>query len=61
MLKLVIYNFKIFYCLNRKNSTNRLSRYLDYKRKLLLNIRLLLILQNKLILLFNKNLLIQSK
>ncbi len=41
--------------------TNKLSKYLNYKEILLLNIRLLLTLQNKLTLLFNKNLLTQSK
>ncbi len=61
MLKLIVYNFKIFYCLSKKNSTNNLSKYFNYKEILLLNTRLLLTLQNKLALLFNKNLLTQSK
>ncbi len=61
MLKLVVYNFEIFYCLNKKNLTNKLSKYFNYKEILLLNTRLLSILQNKLTLLLNKNLLTQSK
>jgi len=61
VLKLIVYNFKIFYCLSKKNSTNNLSKYFNYKEILLLNTRLLLTLQNKLALLFNKNLLTQSK
>ena len=61
MLKLIIYNFKIFYCLNKKNLTNKLLKRLNYKEILLLNTRLLLTLQNKLTLLFNKDLLTQSK
>jgi len=61
VLKLVIYNFKIFYRLSKKNSTNKLLRRLDYKRVLSLNIKLLSILQNKLALLFNKELLTQSE
>jgi len=61
VLKLIIYNFKIFYCLNKKNLTNKLLKRLNYKEILLLNTRLLLTLQNKLTLLFNKDLLTQSK
>jgi len=38
-----------------------LSKHLNYKEILLLNTRLLSMLQNKLILLFNKKLLTQSK
>lgn len=40
-LKLAVYNFEIFYYSNKTNSTNRLSRQLDYEKVLLLNTRLL--------------------
>jgi len=51
----------MFYCLSKKKSINKLLKHFNYKEILLLNTRLLLMLQNKLTLLFNKNLLIQSK
>ena len=49
---LTVYNFEIFYWFNRINSTNKSSKRFDYKKISLLNIRLLLMLQNKLTLLF---------
>ena len=51
---LIIYDFKIFYYLNVKNSTNELSKRFDYKRISLLNIKLLSTLQNKLTLSSNE-------
>jgi hypothetical protein len=61
MLKLVVYNFKIFYRLSKKNLTNKSLKRFNYKEISSLNTRLLLTLQNKLALLFNKNSLMQSK
>ena len=60
-LTLIIYNFEIFYRLNKINSTNKSSKRFDYKKNLLLNIRLLLILQNKLTLSLLKNSITQNK
>ncbi len=61
MLKLIVYNFEIFYRLSKKNSTNKSSKRLNYEEVSLLNTRLLLTLQNKLTLLFNENSLTQSR
>ena len=60
-LTLTIYNFEIFYSFDKINSTNKSSKRFDYKKNLLLNIRLLLTLQNKLTLSLLKNSITQKK
>ena len=44
MLKLAIYNFKIFYRIKKLNLIDILSRYFNYKKISLFNIKLLLTL-----------------
>ena len=58
---LIIYDFKIFYRLNKINSTNESSKRFDYEKISSLNIRLLSTLQNKLTLSFLKISITQSK
>ena len=58
---LTVYNFKIFHHLNDKNSTNKLSRQFNYEKISSLNIKLLLMLQNKLTLSLNEKSLTQNK
>ena len=58
---LTVYDFKIFYRSNNRNSTNDFSRRFDYERILLLKITLLSTLQNKLILFSNEKSLTQNK
>ena len=58
---LIIYDFKIFHRSNDKNSTNESSKRLDYEKISPLNIKLLLMLQNKLTLSSNKKSLTQSE
>ncbi len=60
-LKLVVYDFEIFYCPSKKNSTNKSLRRSNYEGVSLLNTRLLPTLQNKLALSFDENSLAQSK
>ena len=60
-LTLIIYNFEIFYQLNKINSTNESSKRFDYEKISLLNIRLLSTLQNKLTLSLLKNSITQNK
>ena len=51
MLILTVFDFEIFYCLNKINSTNKSSKRLNYKKVSLNKTTLLLTLQNKLMLL----------
>ena len=41
MLTLIIYDFKIFYKLRKTNFADKLSKRLNYKKILMLNIKLL--------------------
>ena len=58
---LIIYDFEIFHCSNDKNSTNESSRRFDYERISSLNIKLLSMLQNKLMLSSNEKSLTQNE
>ena len=48
MLILTIYDFEMFHKLEKANFVDKLSRYLDYEKTSMLNIKFLLLLQNKL-------------
>ena len=50
---MIVYDFEIFHKLKKTNFVNELSRRLNYKKTLTLNIKFLLLLQNKLALLKN--------
>ena len=58
---LIVYNFKIFYCSNDKNSANELLRRFNYEKISSLNIKLLSTLQNKLMLSLNEKSLTQNE
>ena len=58
---LIIYDFEIFHRLNDKNSANELSKQFNYEKTSLLNIKLLSMLQNKLMLSLNEKSLTQNK
>ena len=58
---LIVYDFKIFHRSNVKNSANELLRRFDYEKISSLNIKLLLMLQNKLTLSSDEKLLTQNK
>ena len=57
---LIVYNFEIFYRSSDKNSANNLSRRFNYEKVSKLNTKLLLTLQNKLMLLSNEESLTQN-
>ena len=57
---LIVYDFETFYRSNDKNSANNSSRRFDYEKILMLNIKLLSTLQNKLTLSLNEESLMQS-
>ena len=61
IIKLIVYNFKIFHRFDFKNFANELFKRFDYKEICSLNIKLLSILQNKLTLIINNNSLSQNK